>query len=42
MRFSRTAFGVNGQAVNFAHFKKIVGILGIGVLLGIVAIMIFR
>ena len=36
------AIAVNGQIVNFAHWKKLVGILGLAVLIGVIAFMIFR
>lgn len=36
------AFAVNGQAVNFAHWKKFVGILVLALLVGVLAFIIFR
>ena len=36
------AFAVNGQIVNFAHWKKFISILGLALLIGVLVFMIFR
>lgn len=33
---------INGQIVNFAHWKKLVAILGLALLVGVIAFLIFR
>lgn len=36
------AIAFNGQIVNFAHWKKVVGFLGLGLLVGVVVLTMFR
>lgn len=36
------AFAINGNIVNFAHWYKLVAIIGIAVVIGIVAVMLLR